>query len=123
MLSEVYYTTGVQVLAQANNSAVTGRIWLDNVTCTGNEKALTNCTVSISGNNSCSHNQYAGVRCPSGCVEGDVRLVEGATRLEGRVEICKNSMWGTVCYNRWDKPDARVVCRQLGLSVAGMYVI
>ena len=55
----------------------------------------------------------------TGCVEGDVRLVEGATRLEGRVEICKNNLWGTVCHTYWDKPDARVVCRQLGLSVAG----
>ena len=57
-----------------------------------------------------------------GCVEGDIRLVEGTTRLEGRVEICKNNVWGTVCHNLWDKPDARVVCRQLGLSVAGTYV-
>ena len=47
--------------------------------------------------------------------------MEGATRLEGRVEMCKNSMWGTVCnsYSYWDKQDARVVCRQLGLSVTG----
>ena len=57
----------------------------------------------------------------TGCFEGEVRLVEGATRLEGRVELCKNNVWGTVCHTSWDKPDARVVCRQLGLSVAGIY--
>ncbi len=55
-----------------------------------------------------------------GCSEGDIRLAEGATKLEGRVEICKNNMWGTVCHSYWGKPDATVVCRQLGLSVAGI---
>ncbi len=55
-----------------------------------------------------------------GCVEGDIRLVDGITKLEGRVEICKDNEWGTVCHAYWDKPDARIVCRQLGLSVSGI---
>ena len=56
----------------------------------------------------------------TGCTEGDVRLLEGASHLEGRVEICKNNAWGTVCDNGWQAADATVVCRQLGLSVAGI---
>ena len=54
-----------------------------------------------------------------GCHEGDIRLIEGSTSLEGRVEICKHNVWGTVCDNSWNTPDARIVCRQLGWSVAG----
>ena len=58
-----------------------------------------------------------------GCIEGEVRLLEGTTPLEGRVEICKNNMWGTVCHTAWTTTDARVVCRQLGFSVAGERVL
>ena len=54
-----------------------------------------------------------------GCTEGDVRLTRGGSALEGRVEVCISNVWGTVCDNGWSSTDARVVCRQLGYSVAG----
>ncbi len=60
------YFIGAQALSQATFGQGTGRIWLDNVQCTGSEKTLMNCTASSSGNYSCTHAQDAGVRCLSG---------------------------------------------------------
>ena len=43
----------------------------------------------------------------------------GENELEGRVEICYNGVWGTVCDNGWDEGDVTVVCNQLGFGQPG----
>lgn len=40
-----------------------GKIWLDNVNCTGSEISLYDCTKPAWGEHNCNHNEDAGVEC------------------------------------------------------------
>ncbi len=56
------------------------------------------------------------------CQEGGIRLEGGQFPHEGRVEVCLNEVWGTVCHDAWNNQDAQVACRQLGFVPQGTQV-
>ena len=60
--------------------------------------------------------------CVGGEDEQGVRLVDGVLPMQGRVEHCSNGVWHTICDDRWDNNDAKVVCRQLGYESQGNFV-
>ncbi len=51
-----------------------------------------------------------------GCKEGDVRLADGQNDNEGRIEICYQGVWGTVCGDGFDFPDGFVACKNDDVS-------
>ena len=56
----------------------------------------------------------------SDCTAGSVRLLNGSTNNEGRLEVCVNNEWGTVCATSWDRRKTTNVCKQLGYSEIGI---
>jgi len=59
---------------------------------------------------------------PQSCPIFGVRLVNGTSMYEGRVEMCFNNTWGTICGKDWDAQDAAVVCKQLGFNSTGTLI-
>ncbi len=67
------------------------------------------------------------------CTEGEVRLCigEGCVFMEtqdflidnrlsvGRVEVCLDGRFGTICRDSWENRDASVLCSELGFSRYG----
>uniref|UniRef100_H2ZTW5 Soluble scavenger receptor cysteine-rich domain-containing protein SSC5D n=1 Tax=Latimeria chalumnae TaxID=7897 RepID=H2ZTW5_LATCH len=92
-----------------------GHIWRDHYLCNGAEKTLSECPVFMAFRQ-CSHRNDAGVICSEEV--GQIRLVDGETPCDGRVEVYNHGSWGRVQDNSWTSNDATVVCRQLNCGEA-----
>ena len=57
------YPDVVRALQGEKVPSGSGRIWLDNVACTGNERNITSCPYLRWGNHDCGHSEDAGVEC------------------------------------------------------------
>uniref|UniRef100_A0A803XXM2 Soluble scavenger receptor cysteine-rich domain-containing protein SSC5D n=1 Tax=Meleagris gallopavo TaxID=9103 RepID=A0A803XXM2_MELGA len=112
--------TAVSAPGLAHFGQGSGRVWLDNVNCTGTEAALSECQRKPWGSNDCTHREDAGVVCSDTKTSEHrlVRLMNGSNNCVGRVEIFHDQKWGTVCDDTWDLQDAAVVCRELGCGMA-----
>ena len=135
-----------------------GPVFLDEVVCSGTEQELLECAHAGIGNHICGRavsaeiiqseheldvaiickgtihrakmlRFYTCCVCPDDCQDGEVRLQDGTDSSNGRVELCQNGIWGSVCSSQWDDTDASVVCRELGYDpqgslsgIFGMYI-
>jgi cysteine-rich repeat protein len=103
---------------------------LDDVSCVGTERRLSSCPHSAYGVENCRAFEAQGIVCAE-LAEGDLRIVGGTGRNDGRVEVLHSNAWGTVCddgleFNPAMPPPpvaatrfATVSCRQLGFTSGG----
>ena len=57
------------------------------------------------------------------CTDGQVRIVGSSNPSFGRVEVCVNQTWGTICDSAWNDNAASVICKQQGFSSYGIHII
>ncbi len=58
---------------------------------------------------------YCSLVVRESCTENSIRLFNGTSPYSGTVQICRQSVWGTINSNSWTVNVSRVACRQLGL--------
>lgn len=116
-----------------------GPIFMSSVRCNGGESQLTDCSYSPLVSSHCTHEYDVGVICEgintvllvihsykfilAPCQNGTVRLYSESDsyfRRYGRVQVCVNNTWGTICDHFWDDTDASVICNMLGYSPYGI---
>ncbi|KAG3292469.1 antigen WC1.1-like [Ictidomys tridecemlineatus] len=90
-----------------------GRIWLDELTCLGEESHVWKCPSLGWGQHYCTHKWDAGVIC-----SGFVRLDGGAGHCSGRVEVNSGEGWIPVSGGNFTLPTAQVICADLGCGKA-----
>ena len=96
--------------------------------CTGVENHLFNCSSRARNlNTEVLSGPTLDVICqgypprPMECEYGDVRLANGSSKTEGRLEICAYGYWAVPCTGHLSVKQAAMVCKYLGLPVDGVY--
>ncbi|XP_071071703.1 LOW QUALITY PROTEIN: scavenger receptor cysteine-rich domain-containing protein SCART1-like [Dasypus novemcinctus] len=93
-----------------------GAIWPDAFHCVGTEPHLWSCPAGTLGAPPCAPGNVATAICSG--LPGALRLRDGQSRCDGRVEISVAGVWGRVLEEAWDLRGADVACRQLRCGTA-----
>uniref|UniRef100_A0A671PHU6 Lysyl oxidase homolog n=1 Tax=Sinocyclocheilus anshuiensis TaxID=1608454 RepID=A0A671PHU6_9TELE len=137
---ELGYSEAVSWSPSSKYGKGEGRIWFDNVHCTGNEKSLAQCESNGIGVSDCKHTEDVGVVCSDKRIPGfkfvntltnninslniqveDVRIrpILSSYRkrnpvTEGYVEVKDGGKWKQICDDEWTHKNSRVICGMFG---------
>uniref|UniRef100_A0A8C5PQC0 SRCR domain-containing protein n=1 Tax=Leptobrachium leishanense TaxID=445787 RepID=A0A8C5PQC0_9ANUR len=125
----------ISATTMAHHGRGSGKIWLDDLKCAGNESVLWECNSTAWGTEpdisktskaetfslptQMSPGRHDFNMPPDGQQFTDLRLVGGTHACEGRLEIYYNGTWGSVCENRFVSDTVSVICSQLGCGSNG----
>ncbi|NXA41720.1 LOXL2 oxidase, partial [Eudromia elegans] len=144
---ELGYVEAVSWLPSSKYGKGEGRIWMDNVHCTGKESTLAACTSNGWGVTDCKHTEDVGVVCSEKRIPGfkfdnsllnqienmniqveDIRiraiLATYRKRVpvtEGYVEVKEGGAWKQICDKGWTMKNSRVVCGMFGFPSERKY--
>ncbi len=143
LITDWLFIIGAVALTNSEFSESQRTVVLHNVFCTGTELSILNCSHIRSQGTQCGPREDGGVVCQcmytevlqfqffkyniyfvalgtqsGNCEHNSVRIVGGSINnltltMDGRLEICINNAWGTVCNNSFRAIDAQVACNQL----------
>uniref|UniRef100_A0A8C4WMG1 Lysyl oxidase homolog n=1 Tax=Gopherus evgoodei TaxID=1825980 RepID=A0A8C4WMG1_9SAUR len=139
---ELGYVEAVSWVSSSKYGKGEGKIWMDNVHCTGKEVTLAACTTNGWGVTDCKHTEDVGVVCSEKRIPGfkfdkpflnqievnnmniqveDIRiraiLATYRRRVpvtEGYVEVKDGGNWKQICDKHWTAKNSRVVCGMFG---------
>ncbi|KFO53073.1 Lysyl oxidase 2, partial [Corvus brachyrhynchos] len=144
---ELGYVEAVSWLPSSKYGKGEGKIWLDNVHCTGKESSLAACGSNGWGVTDCKHTEDVGVVCSEKRIPGfkfdnslinqienmniqveDIRiraiLATYRKRVpvtEGYVEVKDEGTWKQICDKHWTMKNSRVVCGMFGFPSERKY--
>ncbi|XP_077568332.1 scavenger receptor cysteine-rich type 1 protein M130-like isoform X2 [Stigmatopora nigra] len=104
---ELQCGTALAALKGGRFGPASGPVWLDDLQCAGNEPSIFKCRHRPFGENNCDHDEDAAVVCSE-----HLRVINGSTRCNGRLEVYGDGHWNKVC-GQLGSPESKVLCREM----------
>ncbi|EHB18643.1 Scavenger receptor cysteine-rich type 1 protein M130 [Heterocephalus glaber] len=112
---ELQCGSAISILGGAHFGEGKGQIWAEEFQCEGHESHLSLCPLAHGQDGTCGHSRDIGVVCSR---YTEMRLANGKSSCEGRVELKVFGVWGSLCGSHWNMEDAHVLCQQLKCGIA-----